>query len=68
MLNQLLPESAAAEVFVTEQIWFAGPESILLFLLRLILWNLIDLLKIFMCKKLYLASFRIEGLLICSYS
>ena len=53
MLNQLLPESAAAEVFVTEQIWFVGPESILLFLLRLILWNLIDLLKIFMCKELY---------------
>ena len=53
MLNQLLPESAAAEAFVTEQIWFVGPESILLFLLRLILWNLIDLLKIFMCKELY---------------
>jgi hypothetical protein len=68
MLNQLLPESAAAEVFVTEQIWFVVTAAELLYLLRLMLWNLFDLLKIFICKELYWASFQIKGLLICSYS
>jgi hypothetical protein len=68
MLNRLLPKSAAAEVFTTEQTWFAVTAAELLYLLTLMLWNLFDLLKIFICKELYWASFRIEGLLICSYS